>query len=41
MPHTAKDIFTLAGADTTLVVLVTPLNCTKFLHTEGATLTTV
>lgn len=40
MSHTAKDTFTVPGADTTLVVLVTPLSCTKFLHTEGAALMT-
>lgn len=39
--HTAKDIFSVAGAETTFAVLVTPLSCTKCLDTEGATLTTV
>ena len=39
--HTAKDIFTDPGTETTFVVLVTPLSCKKCLHTEGVTLTTV
>jgi hypothetical protein len=41
MLHTANETFTDGGTDTTFVVLVTPLDCTTFLHTDGATLTSV
>jgi hypothetical protein len=39
--HTANEIFTDAGTDTTFVVLVMPLDCTTFLHMAGAALTSV
>jgi hypothetical protein len=39
--HTAEDIFTDAGTETTVEAIVMPLSCAKCLHTEGATLTTV
>jgi hypothetical protein len=39
--HTANEIFTVGGTDTTFVSLVMPLDCTAFLHTAGAILTSV
>jgi hypothetical protein len=39
--HTANEIFTDGVTDTTFVVLVMPLDCTTFLHTNGAALTSV